>query len=790
MASTTDDYKLKISLVGEENLKKLSDGAETAKSKIEGLGAAILGVSFGAFIMGALEAADKISDLSDATGIAIVNIAAFEEAMSAAGGKARNLERAINGFAAAIETANDGSDKAREAFDKVGVSLQDLKNLSEQELLEKTIQGLARMKEEGKSASEIAATATVLLTKAFRGVDVQKFFEEYQKGKLTLDEVAESIRKGADENDKLEKKYRDLQRGALEAINPIIDLLGGHNTSVEQGKRLVELLGTALLVTFAAKTIVGLFEFVKLMQELNVLSKAQVGYQIALNALQGPKGWAVLAGAAIATTAAIYGLNKALSENPKAVEEAAGGTPTPSGSANRPQAVSPKERAAMESNKRIAQSQIESAKFGALKAEDERVAAALLGSNELISIQERAQSEINKIQINANADVKKALKSIDATENISAEQKAKEKVAKEAEIRAKAAEDIAKVDIKATEDATKFRTEQNKKSFEVLQAQRDEDAAAWAKYYEEVKTAQLAAFSQIEGLQLQNKEIAARLELEKDVLGLNTLQEAQARRLFDVEQKRTSEIKKLTDNKNLPEEDRLAAIKRVNEEMDKQRQSVIDRTKFDKENQDNFSLGWEQAFVKYTENAQNANKQAQDYFATFSKGFEDSIVNLVKTGKLSFQDLTNSIIEMFVRIQAQRMFMSLFGGPGSSVTTAASALGSGMTTSTEGGILGSLFSGVKNFFGGLFANGGSPPVGVPSIVGERGPELFIPKTAGTIVPNGGYGSSSMTPQTTVNYNIQAVDAASFRSLVARDPSFIFAVTEKGRRSQPSRRLSS
>jgi predicted RNA-binding protein with EMAP domain len=35
-----------------------------------------------------------------------------------------------------------------------------------------------------------------------------------------------------------------------------------------------------------------------------------------------------------------------------------------------------------------------------------------------------------------------------------------------------------------------------------------------------------------------------------------------------------------------------------------------------------------------------------------------------------------------------------------------------------------------------FAGGGEPPVGVPSLVGEDGPELFVPKTAGTIVPAG------------------------------------------------------
>jgi hypothetical protein len=48
---------------------------------------------------------------------------------------------------------------------------------------------------------------------------------------------------------------------------------------------------------------------------------------------------------------------------------------------------------------------------------------------------------------------------------------------------------------------------------------------------------------------------------------------------------------------------------------------------------------------------------------------------------------------------------------------------------------------LANFFeGGFskilgFANGGRPPVGRPSIVGERGPELFVPSTAGTIIPN-------------------------------------------------------
>ncbi len=41
-----------------------------------------------------------------------------------------------------------------------------------------------------------------------------------------------------------------------------------------------------------------------------------------------------------------------------------------------------------------------------------------------------------------------------------------------------------------------------------------------------------------------------------------------------------------------------------------------------------------------------------------------------------------------------------------------------------------------------FANGGRPPVGRASLVGERGPELFVPSRAGTIIPNNQLGGST------------------------------------------------
>jgi hypothetical protein len=54
-------------------------------------------------------------------------------------------------------------------------------------------------------------------------------------------------------------------------------------------------------------------------------------------------------------------------------------------------------------------------------------------------------------------------------------------------------------------------------------------------------------------------------------------------------------------------------------------------------------------------------------------------------------------------------------------------------------IAGAISKGLGSIFGGFFANGGDPPLGKVSVVGERGPELFVPKGAGTIIPNGGFG---------------------------------------------------
>jgi hypothetical protein len=87
-------------------------------------------------------------------------------------------------------------------------------------------------------------------------------------------------------------------------------------------------------------------------------------------------------------------------------------------------------------------------------------------------------------------------------------------------------------------------------------------------------------------------------------------------------------------------------------------------------------------------------------------------------------------------------------------------------------------------FGGFFAKGGAVSKGEPVVVGERGAELFIPNSTGQITQSArGTGNGA----TTVNFNINTVDASGFEELLIRSRGTISAlinqaVNEQGRGS--------
>jgi lambda family phage tail tape measure protein len=180
-----------------------------------------------------------------------------------------------------------------------------------------------------------------------------------------------------------------------------------------------------------------------------------------------------------------------------------------------------------------------------------------------------------------------------------------------------------------------------------------------------------------------------------------------------------------------------------------------------------FSTGWNGAFRKFSDDAFNAAKQAENIFNRLTSSLEDLFVDFAKTGRLNFRSLINGIVEDLLRSQIRQLIAQTFGMMG----------GGGGGGKKSGGLLGGFL------IPGFLADGGPALANKPYIVGERGPELFVPNTTGTVVPNNAMGGG----MTSITYNINAVDAPSFQALVARDPQFIYSVSEMGRRTIPGAR---
>lgn len=106
----------------------------------------------------------------------------------------------------------------------------------------------------------------------------------------------------------------------------------------------------------------------------------------------------------------------------------------------------------------------------------------------------------------------------------------------------------------------------------------------------------------------------------------------------------------------------------------------------------------------------------------FGKDAASAFVDFAFTGKASFGDMVESILKDLARLAIQR-----------SITD---PLIKGLDDS---GIFSNFADGFKNIFGGARAAGGPVASGKAYLVGERGPEIFMPSASGTIIPNGAGG---------------------------------------------------
>ena len=213
--------------------------------------------------------------------------------------------------------------------------------------------------------------------------------------------------------------------------------------------------------------------------------------------------------------------------------------------------------------------------------------------------------------------------------------------------------------------------------------------------------------------------------------------------------------------------------------------------------QESATVGASEATRNYITDAKNVAAQTEEIFSNVFSGLEDQLTDFITTGKGNFKDFADSIIRDIERAMVRQSlgqgleFLQSKSGDGgilgsigqflgggqqsgasaAQTTALSAAIGTSSATnaatisaaigastaaivtaigasagaraggdavssiaSNGGSGFGASLDSFKSFFGGFFADGGDPPLGKVSVVGERGPELFVPKSRGTIVP--------------------------------------------------------
>jgi hypothetical protein len=133
---------------------------------------------------------------------------------------------------------------------------------------------------------------------------------------------------------------------------------------------------------------------------------------------------------------------------------------------------------------------------------------------------------------------------------------------------------------------------------------------------------------------------------------------------------------------------------------------------------DSQSLTMQGALEKNLNGMKYFESQMSMMWASVSDRAGQAFADMVMAGELSFSGLVDMVARTMIQITAQ---MALINPLMNLV------FGLALPTFFGGAAAGAAPA------GGMFADGGRPPLGKVSVVGEEGPELFVPDTAGTIV---------------------------------------------------------
>ena len=212
---------------------------------------------------------------------------------------------------------------------------------------------------------------------------------------------------------------------------------------------------------------------------------------------------------------------------------------------------------------------------------------------------------------------------------------------------------------------------------------------------------------------------------------------------------RVAATKFYTDGK-LSADEYFLLLQKITDEEDRQSGKVQQLAA----DQDALNKSWEYgaatAMQKYSDDVSNVAKQTEAMMTRAFKGMEDSLVKFVRTGKLDFSSMADSIINDLVRMQVQQSITQPLMEGVKSMGGISGVMGSMMSYFgfADGGIMTSNGPLPLN----MYANGGVANSPQMTVFGEgRTPEAYVPLPDGRSIPVTMQGGSGQQISVTNNF---------------------------------------
>jgi lambda family phage tail tape measure protein len=775
------------------------------KTQVDGVGKAfgalrnvLGGIAISSVIQNTLRWAASIQDVADATGLATANVIGFTRAVQENGGSAEGAANAMNKFILSISEAAEGGFASQEAFRQVGVTLQDLRSLSEQDLFNKAIQGLSQITDR----AERAKVANELFGKSLRGVKLESLGQDYASAAKQSEQYVSAVQAADRTQKQLEKTLDDLRIVLLTVLEPLADFTIGFRENMDTITKWAKLVGNAIfevgkIILFivgpwkilrgviaggkwlyeAAKGVLGLAGGVKglakamsdkltrnnLLKEIFNYAK-ETGWGQSFKTLfkamgdtaAARAGLALLGGAFVGTAAAYRSLQ----------DEFDGSKPLviATGEAQR---MDPAffERGRYLKNQRDVEEALAKEKIGIMGVVDAYKRSAEEKLKELKVSQAQLNMSENDIEV-LNLVNENIRNNQDAIQGL---RDAQSKLATDSPLHATYGEAI-----KQLEKLLPLVTAQQVAT--VRGAQAEKAALEELNFELQLTRENFALAMDLQGLQDQVSLIGlVGDELEDNILKLDIQRQLQSKLLQiagDIMELKNKEASMSADEFNKEMERHQRRIANAYDEADARveaEQRVQDATRAAR---DDTTGAYRKKMEELRRSIDPAVLATEKFDAVF-KGIEGAIDELVTTGKMNFKDFALSIIADLLRIQLRAIV----------VQALLAAIGAIFGTKPTANVGSSLFpSGAR-----AAANGANALAGQPFLIGEQGPELFVPKTAGTIVPNHALGTGQVSaPVTNVvnNYNINAVDAKSVAQLFAENRKSLLGAVGMAQKEMP------